>query len=254
MGRKCPSDCSCGLHGRVVRKKCETGCTCKRHAPNENKGRKISESWTPQRRLELAERSRARSGATCESGCTCGKHTPEEGRGQKISAAKTGVVCLSGCACKRHDRNEETRNKIGDSNRGMKRSEEVRRKKSEALSGVRFNGEPARGFSYRGGYKILTGQQSHPLTQGRGSLAEHRKVLYDAIGPGPHPCHWGCGRILDWNGRSGLIPDHINGNRIDNRLENLVPSCPRCNTNRAWAGNPTEWDPWCPKLPQHQLT
>jgi len=130
---------------------------------------------------ELAERSRARAGAICEPGCTCGKHTPEEGRGQKISAAKMGVVCPSGCGCKRHYRSEETRNKIGDSNRGIKRSEEVKRKKSEALIGIKFNGEPARGFSYRDGYKILTGQRDHPLATGS-NLAEHRKVLYDAIG------------------------------------------------------------------------
>lgn len=47
------------------------------------------------------------------------------------------------------------------------------------------------------GYRWLTMQQGHPLAGGSGGLAEHRKVLYEKIGPGEHSCHW-CGKSLGW--------------------------------------------------------
>jgi len=72
-------------------------------------------------------------------------------------------------------------------------------------------------------------------------------VLYDAIGPGPHECHWnrvtGCGKVaLEWGGGQGIVVDHLNGDTLDNRPENLVPSCKVCNTRRQKAGNPMEWN------------
>lgn len=62
---------------------------------------------------------------------------------------------------------------------------------------------------------------------------EHRVVLYDAIGSWPHPCHW-CGQLLDWLavGLPLLVVDHLNGQKSDNRRENLVPSCHKCNLMR----------------------
>lgn len=80
-------------------------------------------------------------------------------------------------------------------------------------------------------YILLFGQYDHPISSAGGWLYEHRKVLYDAIGPGPHSCHW-CGLALEWGGMEGIIADHVNRNKRDNRVNNLVPSCHICNITR----------------------
>ena len=75
---------------------------------------------------------------------------------------------------------------------------------------------------------------SHPLADKSGRVYEHRAVLFDEIGPGPHPCHW-CGVDVDWLPKATpgeLQPDHLNNDGADNRTENLVPSCRDCNTTR----------------------
>lgn len=71
--------------------------------------------------------------------------------------------------------------------------------------------------------------KGHPVAMRNGRAYEHRVVLYDTIGKGPHCCHW-CGTSIDWKGE--LQPDHLNGATDDNRPENLVPSCRRCNVTR----------------------
>ena len=102
----------------------------------------------------------------------------------------------------------------------------------------------AQGFCYLRGYKYLTGMQDHPLAVGRsGQVSEHRVVLYGAIGPGPHSCHWGCGKILEWGGHTGIQADHIDGVKTNNDPANLVPACISCNRRRAAAGNPPDWTP-----------
>lgn len=78
----------------------------------------------------------------------------------------------------------------------------------------------------------------HPLATKNGQVGRHRMVLYDAIGPGPHKCHW-CGREIHWvvgvrgGPSSALVVDHLDGNPHNNALENLVPSCQACNKRRA---------------------
>lgn len=75
---------------------------------------------------------------------------------------------------------------------------------------------------------------SHPLASKHGIVYVHRQVLFDAIGVGPHTCHW-CGVLVEWVGKcepNELQPDHLNGDGADNRIENLVPSCRTCNTTR----------------------
>lgn len=84
-------------------------------------------------------------------------------------------------------------------------------------------------------YKYVR-RKSHPLTTPSRFIPEHRLVLYDAIGPGPHPCHW-CSKPVDWltghrTGEGALVVDHLDCNQRNNALENLAPSCHACNQRR----------------------
>ena len=92
----------------------------------------------------------------------------------------------------------------------------------------------------KNGYVVLTGMYGHPLVTSGGIVGEHRFVLYEKIGIGPHYCHWNCGKLLEWT-RYSLHVDHIDGNPSNNDPENLVPSCLSCNLARARAGNPKVW-------------
>lgn len=87
-----------------------------------------------------------------------------------------------------------------------------------------------------GSYKILR-KVGHPLARTSGLVLEHRLVLYDHIGAGPHPCHW-CGTSVRWDvswpkASDGLVVDHLDRDRSHNVPANLVPSCQPCNARRA---------------------
>lgn len=158
--------------------------------------------------------------ARCEPGCVCGRHSairtgPSAEAAAKISTALRGR--------KNGPPSPETRKKISLSLLGKKRSPEF----VEACRQRQLGS--GKGYYYDGDYRFLTKQYCHPLANDEGMVAEHRKVLYDRIGPGPHPCHWGCGRELDWGGQGGIQADHLNGIKDDNRPENLVQSCQSCN-------------------------
>lgn len=114
-----------------------------------------------------------------------------------------------------------------------------------------------RQFKYRilstNGYVIVR-DKSHPLARSNGMVYEHRKVLFDAIGEGPHACHW-CKREVAWvKGicvRGSLVPDHLDGDKANNAISNLVPSCNPCNAIRglfiAWVMKHQD-DPWLWRL------
>lgn len=92
--------------------------------------------------------------------------------------------------------------------------------------------EGSRKVHPRKGY-VEVKRTGHPLARA-GWVAEHRMVLYDAIGPGRHRCHW-CRREVDW--RVNLHADHLDHDRCHNVAENLVPACNRCNSQR-WEIDP----------------
>lgn len=96
---------------------------------------------------------------------------------------------------------------------------------------------------------------THPLAMKNKTVWEHRMVLFDATKDLAITCHW-CSAELSWDASKGdpacVHVDHLNGVTDDNRLENLAPSCHRCNTLRGtqersealralgwWSGNDT---------------
>jgi hypothetical protein len=110
---------------------------------------------------------------------------------------------------------------------------------------------PGRRYVMSDGYTISTVEAGHPLAigkrveYGRVRVLEHRVVLYEAIGPGPHGCHW-CGSQIDWLpafASKELTVDHVNWDRADNSVTNLVPSCRPCNVKRQKSAATNEQPP-----------
>lgn len=91
-------------------------------------------------------------------------------------------------------------------------------------------------------YKRIS-KVGHPLTTVKGFVYEHRAILYDKIGKGPHYCYW-CDKTIGWTvgvapEHDSIVVDHLDRNRRNNETNNLVPSCPKCNSSRSH-GNQTE--------------
>lgn len=88
---------------------------------------------------------------------------------------------------------------------------------------------PHPNLRHNAGY-ILVYAPEHPLTQRHSSPREyeHRIRFYDAHGEGPFTCEW-CGCGVTWD---TMHVDHVNATPDDNRVENLVASCPPCNQAR----------------------
>lgn len=77
------------------------------------------------------------------------------------------------------------------------------------------------------GYIILYAKD-HPLTVSSSYVYEHRAVYYNKHGVGPFPCHW-CSAVVGWH---NLHIDHLDDDKANNSPDNLVASCPGCNTDR----------------------
>jgi hypothetical protein len=93
-----------------------------------------------------------------------------------------------------------------------------------------FKREP---WSETNGY-LRTTAPGHVLSGRSNSvISVHRLVLFDAIGYGPHRCHW-CTTHVGWRqpGADMLTVDHLDNDRANNDRANLVQSCIGCNVRR----------------------
>lgn len=152
-----------------------------------------------------------------------------------MSASQTGRTHTAETKAKianaaRGERSAESRARMSAAQQVAWSDPERRRRESVQKMGRRGRGEADGRYLDSDGYAFLTGQQGHPLAYKNGSIAEHRKILYDAIGPGQHPCEW-CGKLKEWG--HGLYVDHLDDDKTNNDLANLVPSCLRCNWGRS---------------------
>lgn len=79
------------------------------------------------------------------------------------------------------------------------------------------------------GYVICARHADHVIAPPSGVMYEHRMVLFDSIGEGPHRCHW-CSTPINWG--AGLEVDHLDHVRDNNTPSNLVATCHGCNVKR----------------------
>lgn len=70
----------------------------------------------------------------------------------------------------------------------------------------------------------------HPLADKLGRAYVHRLVLFQSLGWMIVPCLW-CGSPVSFLWKN-IFADHLNHDRHDNSIQNLVPSCNRCNAGR----------------------
>jgi len=89
--------------------------------------------------------------------------------------------------------------------------------------------KPKEQLEHSHGYMLLRAPD-HPLTTRHTGKHEyeHRVVFYNNYGEGPFRCHW-CGVIVTWD---DMHVDHVDADKTNNDVHNLVSSCPLCNQQR----------------------
>ena len=199
--------------------KCEPGCTCKRHV-GYWRGKKQSPEVV-QKRVQSTKYERVRVEKLCKG---CGEMMslyPYEAEKRlyhsKACMSLTTVWATKNCkGCGVEFTHLESQYQTYHSR--------------ECWEENRTTGE----YVDTNGYVMLiTTGMDHPLVRPEdGEIGKHRVVLYDKVGPGPHLCHWGCGKSLEWGGRLGIQADHLDSNKENNDPKNLVVSCRGCNTSR----------------------
>lgn len=80
-----------------------------------------------------------------------------------------------------------------------------------------------------GGY-VLVYKPGHALANKGGYVPEHRQVFYDANSEKKLKCGL-CGKGWGWVGRENHV-DHIDEDKLNNKLSNLRSLCNGCNTKR----------------------
>lgn len=80
---------------------------------------------------------------------------------------------------------------------------------------------------HSGGY-YLVNEPNHYLADKSGYVYEHRFVFYNNHGNGPFECYH-CGKEITWD---RMHIDHLDDDKTNNKIDNLVPSCPVCNQYR----------------------
>ena len=82
-------------------------------------------------------------------------------------------------------------------------------------------------LEHSGGY-IMQAAPGHPRSLGSHRAYQHRVVFTDEYGEGPFNCHW-CGKTVTW---ADMHVDHLDSDKQNNDVGNLVASCPICNQQR----------------------
>lgn len=78
------------------------------------------------------------------------------------------------------------------------------------------------------GYELVYAP-THPLANAHGVVYKHRMVVYDRMKDIRQIHCYHCQSAIDWH---NLHIDHLDNNKKNNDIHNLVCSCPKCNQAR----------------------
>lgn len=144
----------------------------------------------------------------------CGLTCKNKAKSERESARSLAVCCVVGC--------ENKAVRVGAQ---MCESHYMRQRRNGTTD---FVGHEIHGdLEHSGGY-VLQAAPGHPRALGGHRAYQHRVVFTDAHGEGPFKCHW-CGNSVTW---SDMHVDHLDADKKNNDINNLVASCPVCNQQR----------------------